>query len=105
MNQKDTNLREMSFFWSLQLAPKQREIVQALSDSIKLDKQVFDLSSSSFNFFMLRSFFSNPFPSVIRLINQTFTSDYDTVNRLGFYFNSVFTKKQLYYGANVKIWS
>ena len=76
MNQKDTNIRKMSRFWSFQLALRQREIDLSLSQSIELDKLVFldsfNLSSSTECFRMLRKLgFCNHIPFPLLCITTT----------------------------------
>ena len=76
-NQKDTNIRKMSRFWSFQLALKQRELDLSLSQSIELDKLVvldsFNLSSSTECFRMLRKLgFCNHIPSVMYYNDQKY---------------------------------
>ena len=98
LNQKETNIRKISRFWSLPLALKQRELELALSESIELDKLVFldsfNLSSSTECFRMLRKLgFCNHIPSVMYYNNQKFCTDSDIANAFNEYLSSVFGQK------------
>ena len=98
LNQKDTNIRKMSRFWSFQLALKQREIDLSLSQSIELDKLVFldsfNSSSSTECFRMLRKLgFCNHIPSVMYYNDQKYCTDTDIANAFNKYLSSVFSSK------------